>query len=521
MTLSTLDQAVVIGYLLFTMAIGVYLTRRVKSSSDYFLAGRQLPFWAIGASIVVTDIGATSMIGLSAEGYQYGLVAANWDWIGSFAAMVLSAFIFIPWYWRTKCYTIPEFLGRRYNQPTRTLHSTIWLLVMIFDIGIIFHAAAGLMGEFMGWSYWPSIAALGVIIGVYMVGAGLAAVVFTDVLQLIVMFAGGFTLLIVGLNAVGGWQGMVDKIEALGPDYASHLTLYHPPDSGTPYPWTGILFGLGFVMSTAYFVGNQSITQRCMGARSEWDAKASMLLGAGLKALIPIMVVTPGLIALAHFGVSLEGDNKDKVYPMLIKELLPTGMVGLMFAALIAALMSTIDSVLNAISTLFTKDLYQVHLRPDASDAELLKVGRLCTLVVLILGAATAPMSQLYEGIYEWIQTLMSIVAGPTLAVLVLGVFWSRCTQWGGFFGLLFGCCFTYLLSLDAIASQLFIIKDPFLYVSFWSFLFSCGVAWIVSQLSEPWPKDRIIELLWRPNASTEDAEDDPQTPDQSQQEVS
>ena len=337
-----------------------------------------------------------------------------------------------------------------------------------------------------------------------MIGAGLSAVVFTDVIQMIVMFTGGFMLLAYGLNDVGGIEGMVSKIKALGPEYSSHLTLYHPATQETQYPWTGILFGLGFVMSTAYFVGNQSIAQRCLGAKSEWDAKASMLLGAFLKALIPIMVVTPGLIALAKFGPTIPKGQADSVYPKLIQSLLPTGMMGLMFAALVSALMSTIDSILNAVSTLFTKDLYQVYIRPEAKDKELLKVGRWVTAVVLILGASTAPMSMRFNGIYSFIQTLMSIVAGPTLAILVLGLFWKRCTQWGGFWGLFLGCLLTYGLSTQPLSSLFFTLEDPFLYVAFWSFIFSLVVAIGVSLFTDAWPSERLKGVMWSSHTDEE-----------------
>ena len=212
MALLPIDYVLFAVYLTGTLALGLWLTRYVKSSGDYFLAGRRLPFWAIGMSIVVSDIGATDMIGLGSAGFREGLVVANWDWIGSFSAMVLAGLIFIPFYWRSGVFTVPEFLGRRYNEATRTLHSVIWLLILVFDVGIVFHATANLAGVLLGfpteeivggvagpagdpvpvltWQYWTVVWVIAAFVGVYMVGAGLSAVVLTDVVQLIVMLIG-------------------------------------------------------------------------------------------------------------------------------------------------------------------------------------------------------------------------------------------------------------------------------------------------------------------------------------------
>ena len=440
------------------------------------------------------------MIGLGGAGFRYGIVAANWDWIGSFVAMILAAFIFIPLYWRTRVYTIPEFLGRRYNGGVRTLHAVIWLLILVFDVGIVFHATALLMGTLLGWSYWVCVAGIAAVVVIYLVGAGLTAVVLTDVIQIVVMMVGGLAAVGLGMWKVGGWDGLVAALNAGG--HSDHLELYRPPDGTTPYPWTGILFGLGMVMSTAYFIGNQTIVQRCLGARSEWDAKASMLVGACLKALIPVLVVTPGLIALVLYADQIPEGKEDMAFPILIKNLLPPGLVGLMFAAFVAAMMSSIDSILNAAATLFTKDIYQAFLRPDAGDAELVKTGRIATVVILVASVAAAPMSTRFAGIYEFIQTLMSVVAGPTLAILILGMFWRRCTQWGGFFALLVGCVSAFLMNLSPVASRLFSIEDPFLYVSFWSFVLSLVIAVVVSLFTRPWDEERLAPLMWKGRTS-------------------
>jgi SSS family solute:Na+ symporter len=499
-----IDYAIVLIYLAGISLVGVLLSRAVKSSKDYFLAGRFLPFWAIGMSIVVTDIGATDMIGLAGQAYRYGVAAANFDWIGSFPAMILAAFIFIPYYWRSGVYTIPEFLGRRYNEAVRVTMSAIWIALLALDVGAVFYASAIFLQELMGWEYWTSACVTAGVIGVYTVSGGLAAVVLTDAAQLVIMFTGCIAILALGFWEVGGWGGMVEKIQALGPEYAHHFDLLLPADAPTPYPWPGILFGLGLVMASAYFVGNQNIVQRTLGAKNEWHAKASMLFGAFLKALIPVLVATPGLIALAYYGGALE--DGDTAFPKLIRDLLPPGMRGLMFAAFMAAMMSSIDSVLNSSATLWTKDIWQRWIRPRSTDRQLLRMGRVFTIVLLVIGVATSRLSTHFDGLYVFLQTLFSIVQGPSLAILLLGIFWRRATAAGGLAGLLVGVASALLMTWQQKA--LFSIEDPFLYVSLWSFVVGLGVTWSVSLLTRPHDEQRLYGLVYGMVMHDDEAQD-------------
>jgi len=291
----------------------------------------------------------------------------------------------------------------------------------------------------MGWPYWQSIIITALVVGVYTFCGGLTAVVLTDVIQMVIMFVGGAVIVVLGLHAVGGWDGLVDKITAQGNSHREYFKLIQPVDTKTPFPWTGILFGLTFVMANAYMIGNQAIVQRCLGAKSEWDAKASMIWGAFLKMFIPVLVLFPGLIAIVlHPGL----EDGDTAFPLLVKELLPGGwgVVGLMFAALLAGLMSSIDSMLNSTATLWTKDIYERYIKKDASDQHYLIVGRMATIALLVFGVLTSRVSQYFEGIYVAIQTFLSFFQGPVFSVLLLGIFWRGTTQWGGLFGLVGGC---------------------------------------------------------------------------------
>jgi SSS family solute:Na+ symporter len=499
MGLSIIDAVTVILYLVGMLLLGAFFRKYVHSSRDYFLAARALPFWAIGMSLVVTDIGAVDFVGVAGQAYRFGIAVANFDWLGTIPGMLIAAFIFIPYYWRAGVYTIPEYLERRYNVAVRTLEAGVWVLFIALDLGIMFWASALLLHTLMGWPIAFSILITAFVVGVYTVSGGLSAVVMTDVIQLVIMYVGGFAVIALGLHEVGGWSGLVDKIHGLGPQYERHFQMFLPPDAGTPYPWTGILFGLTFVLANAYWIGNQTIVQRALGAQDEWHAKASMIFGSLLKLFIPVLVVTPGLIALALFPEIGDGDQ---AFPMLIHRLLPPGLTGLVFAGFLAALMSSVDSALNSAATLFTKDIYERFLVRKASDKHYLRVGRLTTLVILLVGVISAPLTQQFPGMYVYVQTLLSIIQGPTLAILVLGMFWKRATAAGGTAGLLTGIATSTLLF--AFRSGLFSISDPFLYISWWSFLVSLLVTAGVSLFTEPHPQERLRGLVYQLTADEE-----------------
>jgi len=491
-----IDYFVVITYLVGIMVLGLYFARFVRSADDFFLSGRSLPFWAIGMSIVVSDIGAMDFVAVSGQAYRYGIAVGNFDWLGSVPAMLLAAFIFIPYFWKAGLYTIPEYLGRRYNDYVRTVASLTWIIFFAFDLGVIFWATAVMLQPLMGWPPWFSILLTVVVVGLYTYFGGLIADVMTDVVQMIIMFVGGATVVFLGLYHVGGWHALVEKITAMGQGYESHFKLIQPTDTNTPYPWTGILFGLTFVMANAYMIGNQAIVQRCLAAKNVWHAKASMITGAFFKMFIPILILFPGLIALAvHPGL----EDGDQAMPTLIRSLLPPGLSGLLFAAFLASLMSNVDSIVNSTATLWTKDIYQKFIRKDASDRHYLAVGRYATAVLLIFGVITAPVSNLFPGIYVAIQTFLSFFQGPVFSVLLLGMFWRRATQWGGLAGVTGGIAVSALLYLldYLLEGRLFAIEDPFLYVSWWSFVAGVLLTVVVSLMTRPHPDDRLSGLVY------------------------
>ncbi len=589
MTLSGIDYFIIIFYLVGTVSLGIYIGRKMKSGKDYFLAGRSLPWWAIGMSLVVTDIGAVDMVGIAGAAYLYGIVLGNYDWLGSVPVMIVGAFLFIPMFWRSKVSTIPEWLGARYNQSVRTISALIWGVVTAFGLGVTLYATALMFNllldlnpkillvtesqtvreqvvdatgagkthdfifikdlnkvdqviaskdpnlvliqgdwDMMGqdhrnqvfafheneinpewgkammeraraprWTLMYSIIIMSILIGTYTLFGGLKAVVYTDVVQCIVMLGGSLFVLFFGIYKMGGISEFVSIIQSLGPRAQNHFELILSVDTATPHPWSGIFLGLGLVLANAYWFGNQNIVQRTLAAKSEADAKASYVFGSILKLLIPFAMVIPGIIALAH---NPNITDADKAMATLVKDILPTGLLGIFFAAFLAALMSSVDSALNSGSTIWTKDVYQKFVKPEATEAHLLIVGRLITAMMLGIAIFFAQFATRFESIYDLSQTILSLFQGPSLAIIVLGMLWKRATGKAALISLLSGVGFAgTLMWVNSNASiPLFKVSEPFLYIAWWSFVLSVIIVIVVSLMTPPEPESKLKGLVYR-----------------------
>ena len=511
--LSWIDYGVILLYLGGTLAVGLWIGKGLRSGKDYFLAGRALPWWAIGMSLVVSDIGATDIIGVGGQAYKHGLSVANFEWIGCVPAMIVGAFIFLPFLWKTGVTTLPEYMERRYNAGVRSAVALGWLLFMACNVGIMLFAAAKmLVGSFgvdlsgigLGGSEVPVlILATAAFAGIYTLAGGLRAVVYTDVVQCAVMIGGCLVVLVIGLVEAGGIGGLAESLGARK-GAEEHAELILPVDTKSPYPWTGIFFGLALILSPSYWLGNQAIIQRCLGAKSEFHAKASYIWGALLKNLIPFIIVIPGLIALTQFP---ELRDADMAIPSLTAALLPIGFKGIFLAAFIAALMSSVDSYLNASSAMLTNDLYKRFIRPDATEERMLQIGRWITGGLMLWGVLFALWAQTMEDtpIYEIFQSIMAVINGPTLAILLLGVLWKKATGMGALAGFLAGVATSVLLfTLNSVTVQsalnlepLFDIASPFLYVGIWAFLVA-GTVTVGVSLFRPEQGRKLEGLVYR-----------------------
>ena len=510
--LDPIDFAVVLVYLAGTVGLGLWVGRRMRAGSDFFLAGRNLPWWAVGISLVATDIGGVDIVGVGGAAYTHGLAVGNFEWIGCVPAMIVAAFVFIPFFWRIGVTTIPEYLEKRFNAGVRTALAVCWLAFMACNLGVMLYAAAVMLDKTLGLDPTLCIIVTALLAGVYTCVGGLAAVVYTDVIQCAVMIGGCLLVLVIGLVEIGGigeLQSRLREIEqreavaAEAPVEGSserpqRLSLILPVDTQTPFPWTGILFGLALILSPAYWIGNQAIVQRSLGTRSAFDAKAAYIWGALLKNLIPLIIAVPGLIALVRFPELADGDQ---AFPTLVAALLPSGLRGVFAAAFLAALMSSVDSYLNSASTILTNDLYQRFVRSQASGGELLWVGRITTVVLVGWAIFFAfIVARLDAGVYTIFKTMMAIFQGPALATLMAGLLWKRATGPAALAGFLTGVAtavFLYLTTWPAVLDwlgwqPLFQISDPFLYLSVWAFLVSLGVIVPLSLLTRREPIEKL-----------------------------
>ena len=497
-SLTPVDYVMLAAYLAGTLGLGLWIGRSIKSGDDFFLGGRRLPWWAIGMSLVATDIGGTDIIGVGGAAHDHGLAVANFEWIGCVPAMIVGAFVFIPFFWRIGVTTIPEYLERRFDVRARTALSIAWQIFMACNLGVMLLASARMTSVLFGWDEIPCILVTAVLVGAYTIVGGLAAVVYTDMIQCAVMIGGCLLVLVLGVIDLGGPAAFWGQLEP------AQKALILPVDTETPFPWTGILFGLALILSPAYWVGNQAIVQRSLGARSEFDAKAAYIWGALLKNLIPIIIVLPGLVAVLKFPELAANNDGDKAFPTLVSHLLPAGARGIFLAAFLAALMSSVDSYLNSASTLLTHDIYRRFINPAADGRRMLVVGRLVTAGLVVWAVVFAlVLAPLDKGIYAIFQTLMSFFQGPALAILLGGMLWRRATGTGALVAFLGGVATTvgqFLLNDPTVCGRLglvplFKISEPFLYYSVWGFLVAAGLLVLVS-LNTPREPDEKLEFM-------------------------
>jgi len=496
------DVAAVLAYLLSVVTIGLWLSRGIRTSRDFFLAGKTLPWWAVGMSLVVTDIGAKDMIGVAGDAYRYGLVMMNYDFIGCIFPVLLAAFLFMPFFWIAGVYTVPEYLGRRYNLGVRACFAVIWVFFMTATIGTIFVSAAAMFEVLLGWPFWFSVGLSVVAVGLYTVSGGLKAVVFTDVVSCIVLVTGAALICVLGVERVGGIAGLKASISAL--DWTRDHFDILPPTDHAVYPWPAVVLGLGFVLGPAYWIGNQAIVQRTLGSRSQNEARASYVFCAGIKLVFPVLLVLPGMIALAMLSRELgrpEGEwNGNRVLPMLLAHLLPPGVLGIVIGAFLAGILSNLDSYVNSASTLIVTDLYRPFINRHATDQQCLRLGRWLVAVLLVGGALLSyPIKTRFGTVFEAFQTFLTFFQGPLLALLLLGMLTRRATQWGGLAGMGAGVATAVVLngaeSLLGIAGGV-----PFLWTAWWSFVAAVVVTAAVSMVTRPHDEDRLRGLVcWLP----------------------
>ena len=410
---------VVIG-LYFAALLGISwwaALREKKMSSDYFLASRDIGWLAIGASLFASNIGSEHLVGLAGTGASSGLAVGHFEWLACLILLLLG-WLFVPFYLKSGVYTMPEFLERRYNPAARWYLTTVSIVAYILTkISVTLYAGAIVVREVTGFGMWTSAAAIVIVTGAYTIAGGLRAVIYTEVAQTVILILGALLLTILGLNAVGGWDGLRASVP---PDFFSMWK----PMSDSSFPWTGIIFGAP-ILGVWYWCTDQVIVQRVLAAKGITDARRGTILAAYLKILPVFIFVLPGVIAAALYS-DIRGGATDQAFPALVTRLLPIGLKGLVLAGMLAALMSSLASVFNSCSTLITWDVYR-KLRPQATEMQLITVGRIATGLLVFLGLLWIPfMKYISSQLYIYLQSVQAYIAPPIAACFLLGIFFRR-----------------------------------------------------------------------------------------------
>ena len=428
--LITIDYVVLALYFLVIFAIGWYFARKERNSADYFLASRDVAWWAIGASLFSSNIGSEHFIGLAGSGASTGMAAGHFEWLASIMVLILG-WVFVPFYLRSNVYTMPEFLERRYNSACRTYLASISLLAYIFTkIAVSIFAGAIVLKAVLGWGMVESSIALLLATGIYTVAGGLAAVIYTEVIQTIILVVGALILMFIGLNKVGGWSGLQ---AAVPPDFFHMMKASTDKD----FPWTGIFFGAP-LLGIWYWCTDQVIVQRVLAAKNVAHARAGTILAGFLKILPVFMLIIPGMIARALYPEEMAADS-NAAFPTLVVRLMPAGLQGVMVAAMLAALMASKASVFNSSSTIFTMDFYK-KIKPQATEKQLVNFGRFATVIMVILSLLWIPMmGRISSQLWIYLQSVQAYVSPPIAVVFLFGVFWKRINGQGAIVSLVVG----------------------------------------------------------------------------------
>lgn len=494
--LATPDIVIIGFYFALVFGIGMYFARRERTSEDYFLAGRDVGWFFIGASLFVSNISTEHFIGLSGTGASSGLAVGHFEWLACLILLILG-WVFVPFYLRSNVFTMPEFLERRFNRQSAVYLAGISIIAYIFTkISVQLYAASVVLERVAGWSLWKTAVVLVIATGIYTIAGGLAAVIYTDTVQTIILIIGAVALTVIGLTKVGGFAHLRAMVP---PDYFHMIK----PASDASFPWTGIFFGAP-ILGIWYWCTDQVIVQRVLSARDEGHAKAGTIFAGFLKILPVFMLVLPGIIAYALFRDQLK--TPDFAYPTLILNLLPVGLVGLVLAALLAAVMGAMSSVFNSASTLVTLDFYK-KIRPQASENQLVNFGRIATGIMVLLGLLWVPfIHYISSQLYIYLQSVQAYISPPIAACFVLGILWPRLNGSGAITSLLTGFVlgaarFILELADRAGGGQLeatsvgWLIKMNFLHYAIFMFVV-CSIVLVGVSLMTPAPDRKKLAGL-------------------------
>ncbi|MDP0396440.1 sodium:solute symporter family protein [Tsukamurella strandjordii] len=452
-----LDYWLIAIYFVFVLGIGYLARRQVASSLDFFLSGRRLPAWVTGIAFVSANLGAVEIMGMSATGAQIGMSTFHYYWIGAVPAMVFLGLVMMPFYYGSKVRSVPEFMRKRFGTGAHLVNSISFAVAQVLIAGVNLFLLGTVINVVLGWPQWVSLLVAAAVVLTYTVLGGLSAAIYNEVLQFFVILAALVPLTVIGLIKVGGWSGLREKVIETRTDKGVTATvseqLHTWPGqalSGFESPvWSvvGIVFGLGFVLSFGYWTTNFVEVQRAMASDSMSAARRTPIIGAIPKMFIPFVVVVPGMICAAAIGDMMnlknngaaEGVTYNDAMLLMMRDILPNGLLGVAVAGLIASFMAGMAANVSAFNTVFSFDLWQQYVVKDREDSYYIKVGQVATVIAVLLAVGTATIAAGYSNLMDYLQTLFGFFNAPLFATFLLGMFWKRMTPTAGWVGLVAG----------------------------------------------------------------------------------
>ena len=519
LSLHAVDILIILIYFVAILGIGFYLKRFTKTGEDFFLAGRQMTAWVAGLSFLAANLGSLELMGWAAAAYQYGILATHWYWIGAIPAMLFLGIVMMPFYYISKTHSVPGYLKLRFGEPARALSAVTFAVMTVLMSGVNIYAMALVMKVVLGWNIHFSIWVSSITVGIYVALGGLLSAVFNEVLQFVLIWAGALLIPIIGLVEVGGWNGLVARIVQNNPGQNyTHLwsTLGNFSDNPMGIHWTGIVLGLGWVISFGYWTTDFLVVQRVLTAKDLRSAKMAPIIGASFKMLVPFIVILPGLLGLAVLPMKLVGETQaaatgmhsyNEVLPLMLARYCGPGLLGLGITALMAGFMSGMAGNVSAFATVWTYDIYRALIRKDAPDSHYVSMGRWCTILGILISIGTAYGAMQFKSIMDYVQALFSFFIAPLFGTVLLGMLWKRCTGPGGFWGLLCG-------TLSSIGMWAWVKLDPAalryialspnardmaenMYRALWSWIICVVVTVVVSLVTQPKPDAELNGLVY------------------------
>jgi len=526
--LSAVDAAIIVFYFALVLTIGLYLQRRAKTGEDFFMAGREMTAWIAGLSFLSANLGSLELMGWAASAYQYGILATHWYWIGAIPAMLFLSIVMMPFYYISKTHSVPGYLRLRFGESSRALSAISFAFMTVLMSGINMYSMALVMKVVLGWNINFSIWVSSLTVAAYVALGGLRSAIFNEVLQFILIWAGALLIPILGLIEAGGWSNLKLQIARNASTEYTHLwsTLGSFDNNPMGIHWTGIVFGLGFVISFGYWTTDFLVVQRVLAAKDLRSAKLAPIIGAAFKMLVPFIVILPGLLGLAVLPMKLTGEamavatgghSYNEVLPLMLARYCGPGLLGLGITALIAGFMSGMAGNVSAFTTVWTYDIYRALINPRGSDHHYVNMGRWCTIFGVLISVGTAYLVMQFASIMDYVQALFSFFIAPLFGTVILGMLWKRATGPGGFWGLLVG-------TLSSIGMWAWVKADHSalryvalsasardmaenMYRALWSWIICVLVTVVVSYMTQPKPIRELEGLVYGVTAIPHEAE--------------